>query len=155
MAFLPTPSHGGRRFAIDEVTFTLTISTHALTWRATHQLSYSGNPLLYFYPRPHMEGDGGLSGRAGRHRNFYPRPHMEGDGQSWGIIRLGNHFYPRPHMEGDCVRFTAAPPPGISTHALTWRATTGRSRCGCCPSQFLPTPSHGGRRHRFRPDKDA
>ena len=34
------------------------------------------------------------------------------------------HFYPRPHMEGDKVlhdEFGFGP---ISTHALTWRATT-------------------------------
>ena len=35
---------------------------------------------------------------------------------------LGN-FYPRPHMEGDLDVFTLPQSAGISTHALTWRAT--------------------------------
>ena len=33
----------------------------------------------YFYPRPHMEGDGLRYDRSGTISNFYPRPHMEGD----------------------------------------------------------------------------
>ena len=79
------------------------ISTHALTWRATYVAPLGQSVGLYFYPRPHMEGDTprlpqslkknisthALTWRAtdkvllvsdGKH-NFYPRPHMEGD--SW------------------------------------------------------------------------
>ncbi len=67
-----------------------------------------------------------------RHINFYPRPHMEGD---VGRCR-------------DCFQYHS-----ISTHALTWRATL-KSRPGCPPQSFLPTPSHGGRRHILQDCRD-
>ena len=55
--FLPTPSHGGRPLFVIVPVVTLPISTHALTWRATAaDVGLSAKPL-YFYPRPHMEGD--------------------------------------------------------------------------------------------------
>ena len=34
---------------------------------------------VYFYPRPHMEGDCGGAGGYHPDQYFYPRPHMEGD----------------------------------------------------------------------------
>ena len=34
-----------------------TISTHALTWRATEKTQILSLALIDFYPRPHMEGD--------------------------------------------------------------------------------------------------
>ncbi len=37
--------------------YTYGISTHALTWRATAKTEASNRSILYFYPRPHMEGD--------------------------------------------------------------------------------------------------
>ena len=55
------------------------------------------------------------------------------------------HFYPRPHMEGDPPRPPTSPVPAISTHALTWRATSAISTSSSITKAFLPTPSHGGR----------
>ena len=79
-----------------------------------------------FYPRPHMEGDGKSLGFNIPKIDFYPRPHMEGD---WIWRRMNNdrqNFYPRPHMEGDALEDEGFIVPGISTHALTWRATNQR-----------------------------
>ena len=56
--------------------------------------------------------------------NFYPRPHMEGDRSRPESSGTGQNFYPRPHMEGD-IR-------SLGLYASV--------------HQFLPTPSHGGRR---------
>ena len=107
----------------------------------------TNDPVVDFYPRPHMEGDTSpfmchsgcppisthaLTWRAtGYYRltdlnygNFYPRPHMEGDALLPPAYPYRRNFYPRPHMEGDRVhRGLPLDAVGISTHALTWRAT--------------------------------
>ena len=54
--FLPTPSHGGRLQAADDM--------------------YQAHD---FYPRPHMKGDRRLAPKLLSRLYFYPRPHMEGD----------------------------------------------------------------------------
>ena len=79
------------------------ISTHALTWRATA-----------------VDGIGNL-----QQADFYPRPHMEGDFLLLFYTKGGlKDFYPRPHMEGDLtVPQDDGSERDISTHALTWRAT--------------------------------
>ena len=56
--FLPTPSHGGRRYRCGDKFAKHLISTHALTWRATAIFKELLNLTEDFYPRPHMEGDG-------------------------------------------------------------------------------------------------
>ena len=100
------------------------ISTHALTWRATCRV---GDTLYYigdFYPRPHMEGDMRKMPQQDAPGNFYPRPHMEGDHLAHSFPALPDNFYPRPHMEGDQKAAFSRCPCRISTHALTWRATS-------------------------------
>ena len=78
------------------------ISTHALTWRATGTRRQFGDKIDDFYPRPHMEGD-----------------------PATAVAKCsGRYFYPRPHMEGDSFLFGLRSNTGISTHALTWRATS-------------------------------
>ena len=58
-------------------------------------------PVVYFYPRPHMEGDAPGGPLPPLAANFYPRPHMEGD-RFLCLLMIGYFdFYPRPHMEGD------------------------------------------------------
>ena len=143
--FLPTPSHGGRQGGCHKCRANVLISTHALTWRATyscrqhhagvfistHALTWRATGravkyatvLVYFYPRPHMEGDGpellwqvliqisthaltwratvSVKSNARRGRHFYPRPHMEGDALGAQQPHFQRNFYPRPHMEGD------------------------------------------------------
>ena len=54
--FLPTPSRGGRQL-----------------------IPFCNGGMLYFYPRPHVEGDLQKVCDKGLLRNFYPRPHVEGD----------------------------------------------------------------------------
>ena len=143
------------------------ISTHALTWRATPRRSQEDRFCNYFYPRPHMEGDGTTVTVNNLQDDFYPRPHMEGDfSRSHGWAQ-SPYFYPRPHMEGDLlgerrivVQLNFYPRPHmegdppcsasdcsvlISTHALTWRATECHCRRPSAGLRFLPTPSHGGR----------
>ena len=127
------------------------ISTHALTWRATYLLNKIIYAMLYFYPRPHMEGDNLVDMKTKMREYFYPRPHMEGDAiallleidpelisthaltwraTSQSVSRALSfwNFYPRPHMEGDC----------------------STSRAGIWRRRFLPTPSHGGRHQDVR-----
>ena len=143
------------------------ISTHALTWRATVFVITNTIFPQDFYPRPHMEGDKNPGRSVPPGSDFYPRPHMEGDVQTKNkevkiMIFLptpshggrpgipfgwagGIHFYPRPHMEGDVVaRGAVTASIDISTHALTWRATSAPNS-NKLPNKFLPTPSHGGR----------
>ena len=55
--FLPTPSHGGRQSRCRPNQTDQTISTHALTWRATCHRLRPDKDAGDFYPRPHMEGD--------------------------------------------------------------------------------------------------
>ncbi len=106
-AFLPTPSHGGRRLSFRPLLSYLTISTHALTWRATAGV------------RPYKLLDV-ISTHALTWRATYCAPLS---------VCAQRDFYPRPHMEGDlwCVISPAAR--DISTHALTWRATANMLKC--------------------------
>ena len=75
---------------------------------------------------------------------FYPRPHMEGDALRSSNSSLSSYFYPRPHLEGDKLLIPFCIEAVISTHALTWRATSSSRKFNSF-FQFLPTPSHGGR----------
>ena len=124
-----------------------TISTHALTWRATRKPVKHHMACAPFLPTPSHGGR-----RAGS--AYCSRCHfgISTHALTW---RATLTFY--------CNRFA----PLISTHALTWRATnlahcpcawtpisthalTWRATCKSVPlhvsgQQFLPTPSHGGR----------
>ena len=127
------------------------ISTHALTWRATFSQSKDPSSSNNFYPRPHMEGDARPQRRNRRTGNFYPRPHMEGD--LTPPILFAPHLGISTHAltwRATLYQYQCMSAQFISTHALTWRAT--RQNDGSIRiSQFLPTPSHGGRpqiRHR-------
>ena len=109
----------------------------------------------------------GLGGTAGKH--FYPRPHMEGDGRRALLLLPGGGFLPTPSHGGRRDHLHAAAHQvnisthaltwratlplqrltdiiNISTHALTWRATLFQSVEVVALAEFLPTPSHGGRR---------
>ena len=189
--FLPTPSHGGRPHWNMDQTKQVMISTHALTWRATKTPPYT-IIISQFLPTPSHGGRQTLPARpappprflptpshGGRHRllrrlrgaggDFYPRPHMEGDLQELKDELDELNFYPRPHMEGDIsYKRESSSFLSISTHALTWRATSSNIfqrntspdfyprphmegdlaciRINLPPVSFLPTPSHGGRR---------
>mgnify|MGYP003107575463 CR=1 FL=1 len=48
-------------------------------------------------------------------------------------------------MEGDTLAYFTPDEARISTHALTWRATTSLDEVARQMGIFLPTPSHGGR----------
>ena len=93
-----------------------------------------------------MEGDvPGIGGSMLVSKDFYPRPHMEGDFACSNSSFARAYFYPRPHMEGDLTGSAIPITPYISTHALTWRATSVCDRVHVLYLLFLPTPSHGGR----------
>ena len=100
----------------------IAISTHALTWRAT-----KGSGLFHC---PCRISTHALTWRA-----------------TSTILKFSArifYFYPRPHMEGDAKKALSRKELAISTHALTWRATES-GEFVADSSQFLPTPSHGGR----------
>ena len=121
------------------------ISTHALTWRATPRRSQEDRFCNYFYPRPHMEGDGTTVTVNNLQDDFYPRPHMEGDfSRSHGWAQ-SPYFYPRPHMEGDILpnRDTLV---GSNFYPRPhMEGDVGTDASQQMLSEFLPTPSHGGR----------
>ena len=125
--FLPTPSHGGRRSnGLDIIAELQFLPTPSHGGRPARCLPLK-TVLSYFYPRPHMEGDQRVKYSLALRQNFYPRPHMEGD----RTPNLQCHSRYR-----------------ISTHALTWRATSvGFSFA--TRARFLPTPSHGGRQRQW------
>ena len=125
----------------------LSISTHALTWRATVTTVLVPWIKSNFYPRPHMEGDEDLrelpvldksisthaltwrATSAGLIHSavllFLPTPSHGGRRRQVTFCLLqGENFYPRPHMEGDRFRDAVSLVVLISTHALTWRATS-------------------------------
>ena len=142
--FLPTPSHGGRPAWHTEGAAVTTISTHALTWRATvYQVLFSQSQL--FLPTPSHGGRPADWQHDHPPDDFYPRPHMEGDSASntlWLFGRISTHALTwRATAPGTACAHTAR----ISTHALTWRATS-IGRILAATVTFLPTPSHGGRR---------
>ena len=79
------------------------ISTHALTWRATQTRGNVDTTHVDFYPRPHMEGDIDDPDAEDELVKFLPTPSHGGRPSAAGWEVQGLH---------------------ISTHALTWRATT-------------------------------
>ena len=52
-------------------------------------------------------------------------------------------------MEGDTLAYFTPDEARISTHALTWRATTSLDEVARQMGIFLPTPSHGGRHFKL------
>ena len=102
--FQSTPSHGGRRvkgithqqiynISIHALAWRATqksqgnvnlmfISIHALAWRATRLCYNNWWHLVYFNPRPRMEGDSNTRRSIIWCNNFNPRPRMEGDNRS-------------------------------------------------------------------------
>ena len=98
------------------------ISTHALTWRATLYATHISSLTVQFLPTP---------SHGGRHK------------QSDRAINV-LVFLPTPSHGGRPVAMALDLDWGISTHALTWRATVAFLR-HLYLSRFLPTPSHGGR----------
>ena len=143
--FYPRPLMEGDP-AAEESTYQREISTHALSWRATFANQLGASDGLYFYPRPLMEGDlylltnraqphaistHALSWRATRAPStMYRERIISTHALSWRATRRtesrcfgGQNFYPRPLMEGD----------------MSGKTRSSRK------SEFLPTPSHGGR----------
>ena len=99
--FLPTPSHGGRRrqrscerrwysISTHALTWRATqcrfsrrlhglISTHALTWRATKLPIFSAAVAALFLPTPSHGGRPQRPAHRTQPAHFYPRPRVEGD----------------------------------------------------------------------------
>ena len=119
--FLPTPSHGGRLsvkgeveieedfyprphmegdFCAGIISFTNFISTHALTWRATHRGRFPAPAFAQFLPTPSHGGRHESLCTDFDYENFYPRPHMEGDRQAAQIIGFDVIFLPTPSHGG-------------------------------------------------------
>ena len=60
------------------------------------------------------------------------------------MLEVRRDFYPRPHMEGDIYGWRNLLSAGISTHALTWRATIAKSIESITNSNFYPRPHMEG-----------
>ena len=75
---------------------------------------------------------------------FYSRPPHGGRLRSSCLIEYFWNFYPRPHMEGDCAGYTSLAHNPISTHALTWRATSDKERLYNIWLDFYPRPHMEG-----------
>ena len=101
------------------------ISTHALTWRAT----FGG---IFIVPHP---------------PKFLPTPSHGGRPLALGVFFWAADFYPRPHMEGDAAVSELRGQVAISTHALTWRATTVLGMLYQAPQDFYPRPHREGDCH--------
>ena len=142
--FYPRPHMEGDCSMVIYKKQAVTISTHALTWRATrhqicihpsvsistHALTWRATPITVPADMTYRISTHALTWRATTPPNC--------------LTRMDIYFYPRPHMEGDQPPQACTHKGGISTHALTWRATC--PPCGTVPDDpFLPTPSHGGR----------
>ena len=104
------------------------------------------DPLLDFYPRPHMEGD--VSPFSGQVENgiFLPTPSHGGRPSCLLQDSCVTLFLPTPSHGGRPQQnWIIIHQLDISTHALTWRATIHFSGDAAQDFGFLPTPSHGGR----------
>ena len=73
---------------------------------------------------------------------------MEGDCSMTPSRRIWGYFYPRPHMEGDFAEIVFLPTLGISTHALTWRATVDAPHPPFKQLHFYPRPHMEGDHRR-------
>ena len=102
------------------------ISTHALTWSATIHIFKYHVGIGNFNSRTHVECDQTLRIILLPSPHFNSRTHVECDVKSKNTrLRLEN-FNSRTHVECDTPKIKKSPAmPGISTHALTWSATTG------------------------------
>ena len=144
-SFLPTPSHGGRRQTTSSWQRTTSISTHALTWRATivlksgiphltistHALTWRATCAGYTSLAHNPISTHALTWRA-TNTTIMPIARMiiSTHALTWratatrgGDVPEQYNFYPRPHMEGDHLASSQKSHTKISTHALTWRAT--------------------------------
>ena len=124
--FQLTHSRGVRLIYIERLILLWKISTHALTWSATvnitaslkinristHALTWSATRL-------------DLAVRPIRW-NFNSRTHVECDQPSSQGLGKQRHFNSRTHVECDIIRHLQQTRPKISTHALTWSATSSR-----------------------------
>ena len=120
--FLPTPSHGGRPWQC--------LTRHSLIGIFLPTPSHGGRLLhphslhakLYFYPRPHMEGDEFCVG--------------------FGVHRpISTHALT---WRATCRALLLLSGGGISTHALTWRATMSITGTALCETDFYPRPHMEG-----------
>ena len=103
--------------------FSLTISTHALTWRATPEWMRLSLPVE-FLPTPSHGGRRRQDFITNFIHLFLPTPLTWRATISWSSNTLRREFLPTPSHGGrrDCMDGLAKVSP-ISTHALTWRAT--------------------------------
>ena len=121
--FYPRPPHGGRQFVDRRKMFLSKFLPTPSTWRATNRYIPPRAGAGYFYPRPHMEGDGSSAGSAASRGAFLPTP------SHGGRLLAGSKYDPT-------AKFLPTPSHG------------GRRTCveiSNCTNLFLPTPSHGGR----------
>ena len=123
------------------------VSTHALTRRATQPKARRAIAACCFNPRPHAEGDMTTYWLSYGGGVFQPTPSRGGrPGAPIGATNRLCTFQPTPSRGGrpGAVR-VGRRGCGVSTHALTRRATSGGVGA-LLLGVFQPTPSRGGRR---------
>ena len=102
------------------------ISTHALTWSATETAVGLSYGTLFQLTHSRGVRRATITVTIDDASDFNSRTHVECDVKSKNTrLRLEN-FNSRTHVECDTPKIKKSPAmPGISTHALTWSATTG------------------------------
>ena len=124
---------------------TRSISTHALTWSATTMWEDLGEDAVNFNSRTHVECDMLNYQAEIANYDFNSRTHVECDILLHFIFRNEQNFNSRTHVECDLCQWDTNQSARISTHALTWSATSSRSR-QYVSAVFQLTHSRGVRR---------
>ena len=125
LIFQLTRSRGARRHMLGDLVSLKQISTHALTWSATPRTRCEFSLPRHFNSRAHVERDTEDKTKKRRILNFNSRAHVERDRQT---VNLAVPIVSFQLTRSRGARQTAAKPyqtpRSISTHALTWSATS-------------------------------
>ena len=124
------------------------ISTHALTWSATH--FYCSSLLQFQFQLTHSRGVRlPLVAVVALVADFNSRTHVECDERKMVSRTASFDFNSRTHVECDHYMNTLVHLHAISTHALTWSATTVDTLTTIRELKFQLTHSRGVRPRRL------
>ena len=144
MEFQLTHSRGVRRYAQNPKICQESISTHALTWSATHMCIRQCAKVTNFNSRTHVECDIGCDTMKSKHINFNSRTHVECD-CTVSDSRCAACAFQITHSRGVRLSFLT-----LAADTLRFQLTHSRGvrRCGSprtAPFVFQLTHSRGVR----------